>query len=699
MNVLPGIRRIRGDDYLVLTISTMFPGSAPSIAGLARTLHLQGDTTFQCLLGYRANAPAVVGLYRDQVGEPVPALEQARRELRILGTQVTASNQFPDGTRTPYVAWAVEPDRDQPVVLPLSRGFRQVMAEATRERQRQLRLQTITPALDALTAELDSIRQKARELSDDIALGKSLAGTNARELAILEALDGLLGAMLQFPKATVPADRSAVDQLRTSLGALRTQGYQHMILAPPDAVQADLIARRDRNAAQLRGMIEEAAFVEHVRVLSDNRDVAPSDLWQDTLDAVRLAVQVLLGSSESDRMLDTHVLPMIDALASRPLDLAGLSAPTLRELDRGIREVPVAPPANSVLVILVGVAGAATLAVGHSPGPSTLAVSVLDIAAPLLVARVVGNPTAAGTLAGRLYRALVSSASVYSGAGGQPLTQSQRVTLLEAIDQGNLARLRAINWSSRFMNSPAWGSAIAIASGICLVAAIESDDGNTLRRWSTILGTGTGTALGVSIAVGRYSTLVQQGIVRGIAGKALGVLGGLAAVVSGVVSAEEEYRSGDTVGMWISIGVATGGALSVAGFLVVAGAGTTATGLGAPLGIALMAVGAIIGIGAAITGAVRAATTVGSHAIFAAFLEHFGRQFGPFDTAASARPSLRAAFTAVQTAHHAATFWAVHPDRVPQLFDVGFGEPHIVQIVDETEAVVHNSLLRSDRIH
>ena len=694
-----GIRRIRGDDYVVAIISRLFVGPPPTIAGLARMLHLQTDLTFHALLGYRANAPTVIGFWRDQIGEPLPSLEEARRRLRIEGTTFTASHQFPEGTETPYLAWAVAPDRDEPVVLPLSAEFRRVVEEATRQRQRQTRLEAIRPALEALEGELRVIRAKSTELSSDIRVCRILGESHGQEVAVLEALDGLLGAMLAFPKEPVdPDDRRDVEQLRTQLATLRTEAHRSMIIDPPDTFRAGLIRQRDQNARELKALIEATPFVEHIRVLADNRDIAPPELWRDTIDAVRFAVQTLLASPEAEGALDVHVLPMVQALASRPLDLTGVSAPNLPEFDRAVREVPVAPPADSVLVILVGIAGLGPVAVGNYPGPSTLAVSILDLSAPLLLARVVGNPARSAELAARLYRALTACASVYSGPSGQPLSLNQHTLIMRAINDGDLALLRRVNWSSRFMNSPAWGSAIAVASAICLIAAVQSDDANTLRRWSSILSSGSGTALGVSVAVGRYSALVQQGIVRGVGGKALGVIGGVAAVLSGVVTAEEEYRSGDTVGMWVSIGAATGGALSVAGFLVAAGAGTTATVAGAPLGVVLMAAGAIIGIGAGIVSVTRSLLTAGTQVAFEAFLNHFGREFGPYDTAAAARPELRAAFTALQSAHHGVDFWHVNPDKIPELYDLGFGEGPIATIVDEDAAVVTNALRAKKRI-
>ena len=69
------VKRIKGDDYVVAIISRLFPGPPPTIAGLASTLHLQTDLTFYALLGYRANAPAVISLFRDQIGGELPSLE------------------------------------------------------------------------------------------------------------------------------------------------------------------------------------------------------------------------------------------------------------------------------------------------------------------------------------------------------------------------------------------------------------------------------------------------------------------------------------------------------------------------------------------------------------------------------------------------------------------------------------------------
>ncbi|MGD2089610.1 MAG: hypothetical protein PVH61_25770 [Candidatus Aminicenantes bacterium] len=693
---VPGaaLRRIRGQDYVVVYVDRMFPGPPPTIRGLADQLHLQPEVVLNALLGYRSNAPVVRSLYREVIERPFPDFLQARRQLRQRAQNISIEGHRSSYRMGPaYLGWGVSPQDGQPVVLPLSQGFGEVMRDATASRRREARIRSLTPAFQALETELREIRLQAGSLSDNIDLLDALTRNHAREIALLEALDGLLGLLLRFPKDPVDADdRRDVEQLRQQLLNLKTQAHRHMILDPPDSFRANLIGDRNRLAAELRQKVEDSTFVNHIRTLVNNRDIAPAQLWADAHDALRLAFMALLLSPEAEPVLVNHVMPLIEVLASRSFDLSGLSAPNHTSFDQAVRQVPTPPPISAIgsaLVILAGLAGLTPQVVGNVPGPSSLAVGVLNLAAPQLLARVVNNRMQATTLGARLYRALVNAAD---------LSLAQRVALIEAIDQGNLSQLRRIDWSSRFMNSPTWGAAMGLASAICFVAAIQADDTNTLRSWANILGSGSGTAASIAVIVGRYSTLVRDSIVRGIGGRILGVVGGIAAVVSGATTAIEEYQTRDQVGMWTSIAAATGGALSVAGFLLAAGAGTASTGIGAPPGALMMAAGVIIGIGAGVVSIIRSITTAGSHVIFEAFINHFGRAGGPYHTAASARPALRQAFETLQSGHHSVDFWDADPAKIPQLFDLGFNAQHIAQVVNEDESLVQRRLQSADRI-
>ena len=649
------IRRIRRRDYVVVYINRMFPGPPPTISGLADRLRLQPEAVFDALLRFRSNAPAVRALYEQEIqgiDETFPGLAQARRQLRERGHTILLEGHRSSYSIGPnYLRWGVSPQGDQPVVLPLSSGFQEVMREATERRRREARIRSVSPSFSALEGELREIRIQARLLSDTINLFDSLTEDQAQEIALLEALDGLIGVLLQFPKGPVDADdRRDVERLRQQLLTLKNEAHRNMILNPPDSLRANLVTERNQRATELRRRVEDSTFVEHIRTLANNQDIAPAQLWTDVHDVLRIAFMSLLLSPEAESILDNHVIPLIDRLASRSFELSGLSAPHYPSFEQALRQVPTPPRTSeirSALVTLAGLAGLTPQVVGNVPGPSSLAVTVLELAAPQLLSRIVNNRTQATTMGARLYRALVNAAD---------LSLSQRTDLIDAIDGGDLSRLRRINWSSRFMNSPAWGAAIGLASAICLIMAIQADDSSTLRRWSNIIGSASGAAAGVAVAVARYSTLIRDGIVRGIGGRVLGVVGGIAAVVSGAVTAQEEYQTRDQVGMWISVAAATGGALSVAGFLLAAGAGTAGTGAGAPVGVIMMAAGVIIGVGAGIVSIIRSLTTAGSHEIFEAFINHFGRAGGPCQTAACQRPALQLAFEAVQSAHHGVDF-------------------------------------------
>lgn len=685
------LRRIKGDKYVVVRISQMFPGAPPTIQGLATRLRLQPDLVFQCLLHYVSNAPAVIAMYEDQIGGTVPSdLELARRRLMAASTRFTADDDFPTGTETPYVRWGVSPRRDAPIVLPFAPGFRDVMSEAAAQRKREQRIKASRPAFEELPNEIREIRIEARNLDSTISLSNGLAKDHASEIALLTALNGLLDALLKYPKKEVKEERkAAVRQLQQSLTTLIDEANQNMILNPPDVFRAGLIRDRNQLAGSLRQRIEDPKFVAHIGVLAQHKDIAPFGLLSDTHDALRLAYMTLLASPESDHILEQHVIPLINSIASRPMDMQGLAAPHLPEFEKELASIPAETRLNSALVILAGSGGALPQALANTPGPDSLAECIVALAAPQLMPRVVGNMREGSKLSARLYRFLVNVAG---------LDRQQRLKLIAAIDRGQLQELREIQWNERFMTGQAYGWAVAIASVICLAATIQKDDLNTLRRWADIINSSTGIALGAQLVIGRYFSLVRQGIGFRIGGSVLGVVGGLAAAVSGALTAEEEFKTGDRVGGWVAVATASGGVLSVAGFLVGAGVSSSSTGVGATVGAVLMAMGAILGIGAGAYATIRSVVTAGSQMIFEAFINQFGRQFGPYAEAAKERGSLRQAFEVVQTSHHCVDFWEVHTDKIPELFDLGFGEAHIEQIVDEDAATVTNRLRVANRI-
>jgi hypothetical protein len=705
---VPGIRirKIRGRRYLVIQVGQAF-GSNVSIADIAGRVRLQPQAVLRALLNYRSNSQVVRDLYDEQIphgGEPFPGLAAARVELRSAAESLYFSNIKTAYSGQPtFYQWVISFDRT--IVLPFDNGFQDVMHQATVQRQRQARLTVVQPVFADLERQLRTMHAQADQLEFNTRVHKALVERAAGDVALLEALDGLLGVLLQFPKdPPVDADdRHDMEALRRDLDTLRAQARLDLIENPVDPFMAGLLQRQAQYALDLRVLVERPEFVKHIREVVDTlttentRTLVPESLWRDIQDTLLLVFRALLNSPQADNTVNNHVKPMIEALASLQFDLTGLSAPNKPQFDQAIRQIPAAPPANSVLVILAGVsvpAGAVTSLVGNYPGPNTLAVSIMEWAAPILLGRVVGQVQDAGRLAGLLYRAIVNSASLDTLPRGAPLRMADRVALIEAIDQGNMQPLRRISWTSRFMNSTAWGSVIAICGVICLAAAITADTNSTLQYWSNIIASGATTAVGVSVAFARYSTLIREGIVRGVGGRVLGAVGAMAVIVSGTITAMDEYRSGDFRGMGAGIATAAGGAFSLAGFLIVAGGGAAWSGVG----LVLMIAGVVIGLAAAIYSFFRSINTAGSQEVFEGYVNHFGRNAGPYDEAAPARPTLRNAFRTVQTGHHDVDFWDGHTDKIPQLYDLGFGfegdNQAIQKIVDIDDANVIRTRLR-----
>ncbi len=179
-------------------------------------------------------------------------------------------------------------------------------------------------------------------------------------------------------------------------------------------------------------------------------------------------------------------------------------------------------------------------------------------------------------------------------------------------------------------------------------------------------------------------------------GKVIGCIGGVFATISGAVTAYEQYELEDDMGLAMGAGTAISGGLSVAGCIIAAGVPLIPEGVG----IVIMAVGVVIGIGVGVVSLVRGLTTDSTHEMFKGAIEFFGRSVGPYAKAAESRPSLEKAFEDVQEAHHPGFMGYmqyVHPDRIPELSDLGFKKSHIVRIVDESVVFVHRRLLETDR--
>jgi hypothetical protein len=449
-----------------------------------------------------------------------------------------------------------------------------------------------------------------------------------------------------------------------------------------------MFSKRDSQSRELLRLVRDAAFAKNVKILVSNADVAPSALFDDVCEAVGNAYRALLLTPRADEA-EQDIRDALDMLASKVFDTTGLTATSNAAFNTAVAQAGSPPTGDAPLVVLVkSLVQVGPGAIGNLPGPSTLGAAVVEMAGLVFMPKVMGDPVAAGTMSARLYRGLVVAAGI-DGKAGMPV----RVGLMEATQRGDLSAIRKISWSSRFMTSQGWCAGIAAANAIAFYFAITSDDSSTLRKWSNIAASGSGTALGVAlISFGRFGSLLSRGIITGTAAKALGVVGGIAAAISGTITAKEEFGAGDNTGGWVATAGAVGGVLSVAGFLVAAGAATSATGVGAPVGMGLMVVGAVLAVGSGVVSAVRGFLTAGSQTLWIAVLDHLNRPGGPISLTANERPKLRAAFDDVYSHRKSASFWDVALANANDLQDLGFTPAQIAVIVNESEAQVQAQL-------
>jgi hypothetical protein len=687
---VPGakIRKIKKLHYVVVNLKQIAQGSA-SIKWLAKFLHLQPETVLSALLGYKANAHVIKPLFRDYVSDQEwTNFKTARMLLKERAYQYTASDESGviKVTSTPYMDWNVVPDPPKPILLPLTEGFRKFLKETTEQRKRMARFKTASPTFEILEKkDLPAIRIGASTLGDFIKFLKKWTKKDVGDVLLLEALDGLLGAMLNHSKDAVDADKRAdAQKLRDKLLKLKNEAHLHILLKPPSAPDVE------KEASDLLKILEDPAFVKRIKVLVEYRDVAGEKLWTDTCEALRQAYVALLLSPKAEYVIDNHVIPMICTIASRPFDTSGISGLKHSDLANAIKNAPPVSGSDSVLNIVARPLALVPNAVVRFPGPQSLSVAVVELAAPLIMGRIlekaVSNPPA--FWGARLYRFIVNAAG---------LDMKSRVDLILAIDNGKLNELKKVNWSKRFMNSPTWGSALAIVGAITLIAEIQKDDANTLRHWSNIIASSSTTALGLVVAFSRYNNLIAKGLVRGIGGKALGVVGAIAGVISGIETAKEEYGTGDYTGAWLAGLGALGGAMTVAGFLIASGAGASATVAGAPVGLVLIIAGTIVAIGTGIWAFLRDLWTPGTEKIFEVYILHFERVAGPYDMIHTKRPALEAAYKDVKSSFRNVKFWEVKSSLIPELYDVGFPTNCISAIVDEKEDFVKKELKAAKR--
>jgi hypothetical protein len=309
-------------------------------------------------------------------------------------------------------------------------------------------------------------------------------------------------------------------------------------------------------------------------------------------------------------------------------------------------------------------------AAGNLPGPQSLMVALLEAAGPYVLGHATAHPAEATALGGGLIRSVRWAAD---------LSDTDTQHLRTAVSKGEFDEAHRVMGRSNFMNSPLWGALLGIINLSIFVAAVRDDEADTVTRWTTIINSGAGTILSMGLvlkACDHYMAQRAVGILEGTMGKTLGVIAGVAAVVASLHAAQQEAQTGDQTGMWLNVVGAGGAALSVAGFLLGTGVVSSATGIGAPVGLVLVIAGTVIGLAAGLIALWRELTTAASHRVFEAFVNHLQREGGDFHhvvTLPAQTPrgqpprggahywQLRSAYMSVRNAHHQMSFWDISP--------------------------------------
>jgi len=699
------IRCVRGVHYVVVTISEMFPGPPPTILGLAQTFRLPSERVFDLLLSLRPNTPALRGLHRDQIGGELPAgpegLSIARRELLQRARRYTISNHGRSVvlSENPFETWTVSPIGDAPIVLPVSEGFLEVLDEpeeaASREAEkitRELRVSATKPLFHRLNELLGQLKGLILELESHVKILAGFQRDAVADVAFLDALGNMFGWMGTHPKGVPPSanDREEVETLKLKFDRLYEVAMLDMVLEPVSEAENEIFRDRERVAGEVLAMCEpDSEFVVLLKVYRESLNIAPDRFHSEIPQLLESAYTNLLHTRRAEDVVERHVLPLIDLFASRALSAAHVQGSVDLAFGSALKISPAPGGVQNALTVIGGLAAIAPIAVGNLPGPASLCVAVVGLANTVIATLVLRDPERAVQIAARLTRMLVTIGY---------MTPGRATVMIRNMSAGKFAEIVELDWTKNFQRGPKLASFLSIAFMISLYLAITNDDPSTLRRWANIISNASGATLSVAVALQHLAILSDSKtlgvLAKGNVGKALGVIGAVASIVSGSVTAVQEYGEKDTSGVILASSVAVGGAVTVAGFLFSAGLIAEGSVAGIPVGLVLQGVGLAIGLTAGTVALIRDATTEGTQLVFKTLLLLFGRSDGAFALMNPQSKRLRSAFDDVLASHHSVNFWAISSDAIPALAQAKFPVKFIAVMVDEDESTIEKLMIQ-----
>jgi hypothetical protein len=631
VTAVPGVklRKVGAVVVLEVDVANVVKGSpVPSIAEVAPAVGLTTDQVLVDLCAYPQNEPAVKAIFtRVFADEPYPGFVTAGQRLKVEGYTARQTPGVPVFTDRPFEGWLLT--SPTPLLLRQSAGFATV-AKAASDRQAYLAMvEASKPVLATLRTKLDTAEDHQGLAFANNHLGLAIdyfkaaiqhAGPDA---GILVALEGLLGLMLDHPKdkkGFEPDDRIKVVELRIRLRELKRKNHEHTVRDPVYA-QAERAAR-ETAAKEVLGWLEDPDLVAGARLLSVHPEL-DDQLSKDLHAQVERAYSLLMLTDLAEDVTRRHVEPIVEALAL-DTETAGLSRGADADFDAKFFEPrqPAVTKLDRMNTVLAGIArGAAIISptIGNMPGPRTLVMSIVQLSSANRLTAVMGLPKESAERAASLSRIILKCVS-----------EENREVLLTALRQRDMEALRKLDWTSGFHNSAGWSAALGLANLAVFCLAIQKEDLATLKGWSNLVSAGAstgGAAVAFASSFARFTNIVSKASLE-LGGKVLGVVGSVAAAVSGALSAIEAWKANDHVGFYLSLAGTVSSVASAAGFLILIGAGTSWAGVGE----VLMLIGAVIAIGTAAASLYRDLVTA-EHGVFESGIACYEAVYQPNEAA------------------------------------------------------------------
>lgn len=613
-DLYPGVtlKKQRGQTVALIDMCKFRP---KTVRELARMFHTEARTVLSWLVQKNVNKHVLKPLH-DQTPLSWEGPAAARRDLRTHHPYNTTRRGGP--YQLPRDQFYVPAALDHPIVLPANAKMQKALKAYQDYVAKKAKADLLEAPLKALEAKIGQIETRNRILQNRIGLKRDLTAEHARPVALLRALDLILSTMKQFRgDGYSKRKEERLERLRAHLGTVIDQADDVLITRPVgyEYWTAQVRASTD----ELYELLHAPDFLSLMGVVTAQYALVSQATRRKIEEALLNAYYLLVASPRSKEALD-DISGVVDALMASDPPPASVPPGLNPEFAAAVMTQQRPFTFNSALQILAVGANFGGRTVVNLPGPNSFVVSLLNVAGPGLMARL-QSQGAAQNFGGKVFRALRAVAR---------LSDNESKILLGLVGTGtpeDMARARTMisdKWPGRGV-----GGVLVLLNIAAMLQVWRSNEELTLKAWADLLGSGTGAVLGTAKILSTIRVLKDNraitSLTRGTGGKALGALGGLLAIASGVETARDKYDRADNIGFALGLVEAGSGTVSVIGFLMTAGAATSWAGVGE----VLMLAGVIIGLAGAIWSAIRDYVTEGTERVAEQFIDAFDSKYGP----------------------------------------------------------------------